>query len=90
MQFAMMAAISGTVGRRTCLGDADPFHGGAQSQGHDPQACQRAQSSCYFKSRLLSAERAELEDIIADYHHGLVPLMVPLTLVKHYVAVYET
>ena len=43
----------------------------------------------HFKSRLLSAERSELESLIADYHHGLVPLVVPLTLVKHYVTRHD-
>ena len=43
----------------------------------------------HFKSHLRPAERAELDGIIADYHQGLVPLAVPLTLVKHYVTRYE-
>ena len=38
----------------------------------------------HFQTRLHPIERAELDDSIADYHRGLVPLIVPLTLVKHY------
>ncbi|MDH4246024.1 MAG: DUF523 and DUF1722 domain-containing protein [Nitrospira sp.] len=43
----------------------------------------------YFKSRLTTQEKAELLDVIADYHRGLTPLIVPLTLVKHYVQIFD-
>lgn len=43
----------------------------------------------YFKSRLSTREKAELLDVIADYHRGLTPLIVPLTLVKHYVQILD-
>ena len=41
----------------------------------------------YFKERLGASEKAELLGVISDYHHGLTPLVVPLTLIKHYVRV---
>jgi uncharacterized protein YbgA (DUF1722 family)/uncharacterized protein YbbK (DUF523 family) len=43
----------------------------------------------HLKEQLQPKERAELEGVICDYHRGLVPLIVPLTLIKHYVAMYE-
>lgn len=43
----------------------------------------------HFKSRLSSVERSELDGVITDYHRGLVPLVDPLTLVKHYVTMYD-
>ncbi len=43
----------------------------------------------YFKSRLSTHEKAELLGVIADYHKGLTPLIVPLTLVKHYVQIFD-
>lgn len=43
----------------------------------------------YFKSRLTTQEKAELLGVIADYHRGLTPLIVPLTLIKHYVHVFD-
>ena len=43
----------------------------------------------YFKSRLTTQEKAELLGLIADYHRGLTPLIVPLTLVKHYVQILD-
>lgn len=43
----------------------------------------------YFKERLDEAEKAELVGVIADYHQGLTPLIVPLTLIKHYVQIFD-
>jgi len=39
----------------------------------------------YFRDRLDAPARAEMARLVADYHAGLVPLVVPLTLVGHYV-----
>ncbi len=39
----------------------------------------------YLKNRLEPNEKAELLGVIDDYHRGLTPLIVPLTLIKHYV-----
>jgi uncharacterized protein YbgA (DUF1722 family) len=39
----------------------------------------------FFKRQLGPAERAEIADVIRDYRLGLVPLVVPLTLIKHHV-----
>lgn len=38
----------------------------------------------YYKKQLDSAARGELLDVIADYRSGLVPLIVPITLLRHY------
>jgi uncharacterized protein YbgA (DUF1722 family)/uncharacterized protein YbbK (DUF523 family) len=43
----------------------------------------------YFKSRLTTQEKAELLDVITDYHRGLTPLIVPLTLIKHHVRKFD-
>lgn len=42
-----------------------------------------------FTSRLKAHEKAELLGVIDDYHRGLTPLIVPLTLIKHYVRVFD-
>jgi uncharacterized protein YbgA (DUF1722 family)/uncharacterized protein YbbK (DUF523 family) len=42
----------------------------------------------YFKKVLSSDEKQELLEIIDQYHGGLVPLVVPITLIKHYVRKY--
>ncbi len=39
----------------------------------------------HFRRVLDAADRHELEGIVADYARGLVPLVVPLTLVRHHV-----
>ena len=43
----------------------------------------------YFTDRLDTGSRQELTDVIADYRRGLVPLIVPLTLVRHYVRTFD-
>jgi len=43
----------------------------------------------YFKERLGAHEKAELLGLIGDYHHGLTPLIVPLTMIKHYVQIFD-
>ncbi|MEO6308526.1 MAG: DUF523 and DUF1722 domain-containing protein [Nitrospiraceae bacterium] len=43
----------------------------------------------YFKDRLDAREKAELLVVIGDYHQGLTPLIVPLTLIKHYVKIFD-
>lgn len=43
----------------------------------------------YFKKRLTAQEKVELLGVIDDYHRGLTPLIVPLTLMKHYVHVFD-
>lgn len=39
----------------------------------------------YFKTLLGPEEKSELQGHIQDYHRGLVPLVVPVTLLRHYV-----
>jgi uncharacterized protein YbgA (DUF1722 family)/uncharacterized protein YbbK (DUF523 family) len=39
----------------------------------------------YFKRNLGADEKDELLEVIAQYHRGLVPLVVPLVLLRHYV-----
>ncbi|HBA89955.1 MAG TPA: DUF1722 domain-containing protein [Geobacter sp.] len=39
----------------------------------------------YFKKELSPEEKQELLAVIGEYHDGLVPLVVPMTLLKHYV-----
>jgi uncharacterized protein YbgA (DUF1722 family)/uncharacterized protein YbbK (DUF523 family) len=40
----------------------------------------------FFKERLSTGEKKELGDLISDFGRGLVPLVVPITLINHYVA----
>lgn len=42
----------------------------------------------YFKKQLTPDEKQELVEIIEHYHSSLVPLVAPITLIKHYVRKY--
>jgi uncharacterized protein YbgA (DUF1722 family)/uncharacterized protein YbbK (DUF523 family) len=42
----------------------------------------------YFSERLEGAARGEIVDLIDDYGRSLVPLVVPLTLIRHYARQY--
>jgi len=43
----------------------------------------------YFKDRITPDEKQELLELIWNYKDALVPLMVPLTLINHYVRKYN-
>jgi uncharacterized protein YbgA (DUF1722 family)/uncharacterized protein YbbK (DUF523 family) len=43
----------------------------------------------YFAKDLGPMEAIELREILDEYHRGLIPLVVPLTLVRHYVNRYD-
>jgi len=42
----------------------------------------------YFKKQLSSDEKQELGEVVAAYHDGHVPLIVPLVLIQHHVRKY--
>jgi len=42
-----------------------------------------------FKKELSPDEKQELLEVIESFHQGIVPLIVPLTLVNHYVRKYD-
>jgi uncharacterized protein YbgA (DUF1722 family)/uncharacterized protein YbbK (DUF523 family) len=43
----------------------------------------------YFKQELSHGEKAELLEVIRHYHDGVIPLIVPITLLRHYVNKYD-
>jgi uncharacterized protein YbgA (DUF1722 family)/uncharacterized protein YbbK (DUF523 family) len=43
----------------------------------------------YFKNELGAGDRRELHTLIGNYRKGLVPLIVPVTLIKHHLHQYE-
>lgn len=45
--------------------------------------------SGHFREHLSDAARQDLDDQILEYRRGLVPLIVPLALVRHYVRVHD-
>jgi uncharacterized protein YbgA (DUF1722 family)/uncharacterized protein YbbK (DUF523 family) len=43
----------------------------------------------YFKKQLTSDEKEELLEVIVNYQTGLIPLIVPVVLLRHYVRKYN-
>ena len=43
----------------------------------------------YFKQQLSAEEKTELQEVIGQYHDQVMPLIVPLTLLRHYVRKYN-
>jgi len=43
----------------------------------------------YFKEQLCSDEKKELLEVIDHYREGYIPLVVPITLISHYVRKYD-
>jgi len=43
----------------------------------------------YFKKQLDDDAKRELQSVIDDYRRGLVPLIVPITLIRHYVRRFD-
>ena len=43
----------------------------------------------YFKKQLSSDEKQELLEVFDQYRQELVPLIVPITLINHYVRKYD-
>jgi len=43
----------------------------------------------YFKQELSPTEKAELLELINSYRQNLIPLIVPITLINHYVRKYD-
>jgi uncharacterized protein YbgA (DUF1722 family)/uncharacterized protein YbbK (DUF523 family) len=43
----------------------------------------------HFKKNLSAGEKAEMVEVINSYQRGLVPLIVPITLLRHYVIKYD-
>ena len=42
----------------------------------------------YFRDQLNSRQRGELREVILNYRSGLLPILAPITLLKHYLAEY--
>lgn len=44
----------------------------------------------YFKKDLTKDEKQELVEVINNYHDNLIPLIVPITLLNHYIRKYKS
>ena len=57
------------------------------SRGRNTNVLQHAAG--YVKKKIDSASRTELADLIHDYRNGIVPLVVPLSLLRHHIRVHD-
>ena len=89
-RYAELGRLVATAGRALTLDKLDAY-GRLLAQARTARAtCARHANvlqhlAGFFKRDLARDERAELAEIIADYRAGLVPLVVPLTLIRHHV-----
>ena len=42
----------------------------------------------YFRKQLSPDEKQELLEVVEQYRHGFIPLIVPITLINHYTRKY--
>ncbi len=42
----------------------------------------------YFKKQLTADEKKEMSEMLNEYARGFIPLIVPVTLIRHYVRKY--
>ena len=61
--------------------------GRVASRGRNANVLQHAAG--HLKKQLDSASRGELAELIHDYRRGLVPLVVPIALIRHHVRVHR-
>jgi uncharacterized protein YbgA (DUF1722 family) len=43
----------------------------------------------YFSKQLTTAERQELVQLIGDFRRQLIPLIAPITMIRHYAKKYQ-
>jgi uncharacterized protein YbgA (DUF1722 family) len=43
----------------------------------------------YFSKQLTAAERQELVQLIGEFRHQLIPLIAPITMIRHYTRKYH-
>ena len=94
--YARLGRLVAGAGRRRSRGGAGmdqvlPLYGALLMEGLQVRATRARHVNVlqhvagFFKRDLDGADRAELAAVIEDYRRGLVPLVVPLTLVRHHV-----
>jgi uncharacterized protein YbgA (DUF1722 family)/uncharacterized protein YbbK (DUF523 family) len=88
--YARLGRLAATAGRAFTRTKLDAYHvllmeafAVRATRGRHANVLQHMAG--YFKRDLAAGERAELVEVIDEYRRGLVPLVVPLTLVKHHV-----
>jgi uncharacterized protein YbgA (DUF1722 family)/uncharacterized protein YbbK (DUF523 family) len=88
-----LAAGAGAQGRRPAAGLLDAYAASLMeglrlvaTTAKHTNVLQHAAG--YFKRLLTAEEKAELGEVIESYRRGLIPLIVPVTLLAHYTRIY--
>jgi uncharacterized protein YbgA (DUF1722 family)/uncharacterized protein YbbK (DUF523 family) len=83
------------AGSKAYAGRLNDVYGATMTKGLCLIATVRKQTNVlhhvmgYFKKQLSGEEKNELLEAIGAYHDGLLPLMVPMALLRHYVRKYD-
>jgi uncharacterized protein YbgA (DUF1722 family)/uncharacterized protein YbbK (DUF523 family) len=92
--FAQLEKLTATNGRRPA-GEFKALYMGVFMEGMAVKAtpirhtrAMRSLAAC-LRDQLTVPERSGVSDFIKEYRAGLVPLVVPLTLLRHYVELHE-
>ncbi len=88
--YRRLGALVGSMGKGSIRGVVDAYGRGFMealrvpaTRGRHTNVLQHVTG--YFRDVLPPADRKELEEVVHDYARGLVPLVVPQTLVRHHV-----
>lgn len=88
--YARLGRMVAATGRVLTRAQLEPYHALLMeafavraTRGRHANVLQHAAG--YFKRDLAADERAELVEVIDEYRRGLVPLVVPLTLLRHHI-----
>jgi uncharacterized protein YbgA (DUF1722 family)/uncharacterized protein YbbK (DUF523 family) len=88
--YRRLGALVGGLGKGSIRGTVEAYGAGLMEALRVPATRGRHANVLghmlgYFKDLLPRPDRKELEETVADYARGLVPLVVPLTLFRHHV-----
>jgi uncharacterized protein YbgA (DUF1722 family)/uncharacterized protein YbbK (DUF523 family) len=89
VQYKVLGSLLGSMGRSDPKDIAPQYFSDLMAALKKP-ATRRTHTnvlqhiSGYLKQTLSASDKQEVQQLIAQYHQGIVPLIVPLTLLKHH------
>jgi uncharacterized protein YbgA (DUF1722 family)/uncharacterized protein YbbK (DUF523 family) len=88
--YRRLGALVGTLGKGSIAAQVEAYGAGFMEALRTPATRGRHANvlqhmAGYFRDVLGADDRKELEGVVADYGRGLLPLVVPLTLLRHHV-----
>jgi uncharacterized protein YbgA (DUF1722 family) len=88
--YRRLGALVGSLGRGAIEGKVADYGAGLMQALRTPATRGRHHNVLqhmlgYLRGPLDPSDRKEVEEVVADYGRGLVPLVVPVTLIRHHV-----